>query len=151
MKKSVEFVENMMMFYAADGVISWQYYNMIVSMLTPKETEIMRNYMAVHGIVPEVPEDRKTAGTVPLESLSNEELVKAYREHREGALEVLLNKNERLVVKCASEYAGKTGAHEMMEDLISVGRIGLLKAAEKQEKDELSGGGRDGDNLDKAV
>ena len=44
---------------------------------------------------------------------------------------MLLNKNERLVKKYASEYARKTGAREMMEDLVSAGRIGLMKAAEK--------------------
>ena len=78
MRKSVEFVENMMLIYAADGMISRQHYEMIVSILSPKEKEIMRNYMAAHGIVLETPEDRNSAGTVPLESLSNEELVQAF-------------------------------------------------------------------------
>ena len=62
---------------------------------------------------------------------NNEELVKKAQEGNEDALNTLCAQNQRLVMKYAARYTGMFDNKLSIEDLISAGNIGLMKAVER--------------------
>ena len=62
---------------------------------------------------------------------TNEELCLLIQSGDQQAKQEICNKNKRLIEKVASKYVGMYGNDLDAEDLVQVGYLGLLTAAEK--------------------
>lgn len=63
--------------------------------------------------------------------MTNEELVRAYRDGNKSALDEILDKNKGMVYKVVLRYKGFCNGIIEIDDLIQEGNIGLIVAADK--------------------